>query len=142
VQRRQLEQNKLDQSAALAAAQKQAEELSILAGSVPVTGPGIHVTVTEGPRPVDVDAVLDTIEELRSAGAEAMQVNDKVRLVAQSSVEAAPGGLKIDGTTVTSPYTFDVIGDPHTLHGALTLVDGPIAQFQDAGATVQVDEEK
>ena len=66
-------------------------------GAVPVTGPGIRVTVTEGPQHVDVDAVLDTIEELRSAGAEAMQVNGKVRLVAQSSVQATPSGLEIDG---------------------------------------------
>jgi len=140
--RRQLEQNKRDQNAALQAAQKQAEELSILAGLVPATGPGIRVTVTEGPRPVDVDSVLDTVEELRSAGAEAMQVNGKVRLVAQSSIESAPGGLRIDGTLLTSPYVLDVIGDPHTLQGALSLVDGPIAQFQDAGATVKVDQEK
>jgi uncharacterized protein YlxW (UPF0749 family) len=140
--RRRLEQNKADQSAALQAAQKQAQELSILAGSVPVTGPGIRVTVTEGPRPVDVDSVLDTVEELRSAGAEAMQVNGKVRLVAQSAIESAPGGLRVDGTLVTSPYVFDVIGDPHTLEGALSLIDGPIAQFKDAGATVKVEEEK
>jgi uncharacterized protein YlxW (UPF0749 family) len=138
--RRQLEQNRLAQSAALAAAQKQAEELSILAGWVPVTGPGIRLTVTEGPRPVDVNAVLDTIEELRSAGAEAMQVNGKVRLVAQSAVEPAPGGLTIDGTLVTSPYVFDVIGDPHTLNGALQLVGGPVAQFEDADATVDIDQ--
>jgi uncharacterized protein YlxW (UPF0749 family) len=138
--RRQLEQSRLAQSAALSAAQKQAEELDILAGLVPVTGPGIRLTVTEGPRPVDVDAVLDTIEELRSAGAEAMQVNGTVRLVAQSAVEAAPGGLSFDGTLVTSPYVFDVIGEPHTLSGALELVDGPIAQFKDAGATVQLQE--
>jgi uncharacterized protein YlxW (UPF0749 family) len=138
--RRQLEQNRQAQSAALAAAEKQSEELSILAGLVPVTGPGIRLTVTEGPRPVDVDAVLDTIEELRSAGAEAMQVNGKVRLVAQSAVEPAAGGLRIDGTLVTSPYVFDVIGDPHTLSGALQLVDGPIAQFKDDGATVDLEE--
>jgi uncharacterized protein YlxW (UPF0749 family) len=142
VTRRQLEQNKRDQTAALEAAQKQAEELSILAGWVPATGPGIRVTVTEGPRPIDVDSVLDTIEELRSAGAEAMQVNGRVRLVAQSAVESAPGGLRIDGTLLTSPYVLDAIGDPHTLQGALSLVDGPIAQFKDAGATVQVDDEK
>jgi uncharacterized protein YlxW (UPF0749 family) len=140
--RRQLEQNKRDQTAALQAAQQQAEELSILAGLVPATGPGIRVTITEGRGPVDVDSVLDTIEELRSAGAEAMQVNGKVRLVAQSAVESAPGGLRIDGTLLTSPYVLDVIGDPHTLQGALSLVDGPIAQFQDAGATVVVDQEK
>ena len=138
--RRQLEQNRQAQSAALAAAEKQAQELSILAGSVPVTGPGIRLTVTEGPRPVDVDSVLDTIEELRSAGAEAMQVNGEVRLVAQSAVESAPGGLRIDGRLVTSPYVFDVIGDPHTLSGALNLVDGPIAQFKDADAAVNLVE--
>jgi uncharacterized protein YlxW (UPF0749 family) len=138
--RRQLEQSRLAQSAALAAAQKQAQELSILAGWVPVTGPGIRLTVTEGPRPVDVDSVLDTIEELRSAGAESMQVNGEVRLVAQSSVEPAAGGLQIDGTLVTSPYVFDAIGDPDTLSGALNLVDGPIAQFkEDADATVVLE---
>ena len=138
--RRDLEQSRQAQSAALAAAQKQAEEMSILAGTVPVTGPGIRLTVTEGPRPVDVDAVLDTIEELRSAGAEAMQVNGKVRLVAQSAIEPAPGGLRVDGTLLTSPYVFDVIGDPHTLSGALNLVDGPIAQFKDDDATVDLEQ--
>ena len=35
-----------------------------------------------------------------------------------------------------------MIGDPHTLQGALSLIDGPIAQFQDSGATVDVQEEK
>jgi uncharacterized protein YlxW (UPF0749 family) len=139
--RQRLEQNQQAQDAAIDAAQKQAEELSIMAGWVPVTGPGIRLTVTEGPRPVDVNTVLDTVEELRSAGAEAMQVNGKVRLVAQSAIEPAPGGLTIDGTLVTSPYVFDAIGDPHTLRGALELVDGPVAQFKnDAGATVDLDE--
>ncbi len=140
--RRQLESSQQAQSAALAAAQKQAQELAILAGAVPVTGPGIRVTVTEGPQHVDVDSVLDTIEELRSAGAEAMQVNGKVRLVAQSSVQSTPSGIEIDGVELTSPYVFDVIGDPHTLHGALSLSDGPIAEFQRSGATVDVQEEK
>ncbi len=140
--RRHLEANRRQRSAALGAAQKQEQELSILAGLVPVTGPGIRMTVTQGPRAVDVDSVLDTIEELRSAGAEAMQLNGKVRLVAQSSVQSAPGGLEVDGTLLGSPYVLDVIGDPHTLEGALSLIDGPISQFQGAGATVDVQEEK
>ena len=141
VSRQRLQQNQQAQDAAIEAAQKQAEELSIMAGWVPVTGPGIRLTVTEGPRPVDVTTVLDTIEELRSAGAEAMQVNGKVRLVAQSAIVPAAGGLSIDGTLVTSPYVFDAIGDPHTLKGALELVDGPVAQFEnDAGAQVEIEE--
>jgi uncharacterized protein YlxW (UPF0749 family) len=140
--RRQLQANRRRQSTALAVAQKQAQELSILAGWVPVTGPGIRLTVTEGPRAVDVDSVLDTIEELRSAGAEAMQINGKVRLVAQSSVQSSAGGLEVDGKLLTSPYVLDAIGDPHTLEGALTLLDGPISQFKDAGATVDLQAEK
>ena len=67
-----------------------------------------------------------------------MQVNGKVRVVAQSSVQATAAGLEIDGTQLTSPYVFDVIGDPHTLEGALSLFGGPVSQFKDAGATVDV----
>jgi uncharacterized protein YlxW (UPF0749 family) len=140
--RRQLEASQRRQGAALSAAQTQAQELAILAGLVPVTGPGIRMTVTEGPRPIDVDSVLDTIEELRSAGAEAIQVNGKVRLVAQSSVQAVDGGLEIDGTRLTSPYVVDAIGDPHTLQGSLSLIDGPIQQFHDSGAAVDIQQEK
>jgi uncharacterized protein YlxW (UPF0749 family) len=140
--RRRLEASQQDQNVALDAAQKQEQELSILAGAVPVTGPGVRMTVTEGPRPIDVDSVLDTIEELRAAGAEAMQVNGRVRLVAQSSVQSSPRGLEIDGTTLTSPYVIDAIGDPHTLQGALSLVGGPISQFDQEGATVDVQSRK
>ena len=140
--KRGLEASSQRREAAIAAAQKQADQLSILAGLVPVTGPGIRVTVTEGPRHIALDSMLDAIEELRSAGAEAMQVNGKVRLVAQSSLQDGTGGLLVDGQLLTSPYTLDVIGDPHTLSGALTLLDGPIAQFHEDGAQVSVDEEK
>jgi uncharacterized protein YlxW (UPF0749 family) len=140
--RRNLEARQQSAALALAAATKQEQELSILAGSVPVTGPGIRVTVTEGPRPVTVDSVLDAIEELRSAGAEAMQINGKVRLVAQSSVQTAPGGLNVDGTLLSSPFVLDAIGDPHTLQGALSLIDGPITQFEAVGAHVDVQQEK
>lgn len=140
--RRQLEANQEKQAVALDAARKQEEELSILAGTVPVTGPGIRLTVTQGPRPIEVDSVLDTIEELRAAGAEAMQVNGQVRLVANSSVQETPRGLEIDGTVLRSPYTFDAIGDPHTLQGALSLIDGPLSQFRAQGAGVSVQQLK
>jgi uncharacterized protein YlxW (UPF0749 family) len=140
--RRQLEANQEKQTVALDAARKQEEELSILAGTVPVTGPGIRLMVTEGPRPIEVDSVLDTIEELRAAGAEAMQVNGKVRLVADSSVQETPKGLEIDKTVLHSPYTFDAIGDPHTLQGALSLIDGPLSQFRAQGARVSVQQLK
>ena len=60
--------------------------------------PGVRITITEQTGPVDIDSVLDTVEELRSAGAEAMQFNGQVRVVAQTSLEDEVGGFSVDGT--------------------------------------------
>ncbi|WP_372727104.1 DUF881 domain-containing protein [Nocardioides sp.] len=126
--------------AALAQAQERADTLAILAGLVPVTGPGIRVTITEVSGPVDIDTLLDTIQELRSAGAEAMQINGKVRVVAQTSLEDGVGGIYVDGTLLAAPYVIDVIGEPHTLAGAITFLRGPRTQFEEDGQAVQIDE--
>ncbi len=127
--------------AALAQAEQQADNLAILAGLVPVTGPGIRVTATEETGQVDVQTMVDTIQELRTAGAEAIQINGQVRVVADTAVEDAPGGLLIDGQLVTSPYVIDAIGDPHTLaDSGIDFPRGPRDLFEDDGATITVDE--
>ena len=126
--------------AALADAERQADNLAIMAGLVPVTGPGVRVTITEEDGTVDVDTMVDMVQELRTAGAEAIQVNEEVRVVAQTSFEDAVGGIRVDGKLVSSPYVVDVIGEPSTLHGAIDFPKGPRDQFEDGGATVKVDE--
>jgi uncharacterized protein YlxW (UPF0749 family) len=127
--------------AALAQAQQQTETLAVLAGLVPVTGPGIRLTVTEQDQPVDVQDFVDTFQELRTAGAEAIQVNGQVRVVANTAVEDATGGLLVGGQLVTSPYVIDVIGEPHTLAASgINFPDGPRELFEKDGAEVKVDE--
>lgn len=135
-----LESSTSKRQAALDQAQEQADTLSVLAGLVPVTGPGIQITITEDTGEVKVDSFLDLIEELRSNGAEAIEVNGKVRLVAQSSVEEAVGGLDIDGTLVRSPFVVKVIGEPATLRAAVTFLRGPEDELENDGTTVRVDE--
>ena len=95
--RQNLQSRTESRQAALAQAQERADTLAILAGLVPVTGPGIRITITEGDAPVDIDSMLDTVQELRAAFAEAMQINGKVRVVAQTSFEDAPAGSYVDG---------------------------------------------
>ena len=68
---------------------QQVEVLSILAGTVPVPGPGVTIAIEEGSGEVRVGPFLDMVQALRTAGAEAMQINDEVRVVAQTSFEAA-----------------------------------------------------
>ena len=128
------------EQAALEEARREAEVMEILAGVVPVTGPGIRITITEETGQVDIDSLLDTVQEMRTAFAEAMQFNGQVRVVAQTSFEEGTGGIYVDGTFLEPPYVLDVIGDPHTLHGGLTFPDGPIDQLEFDGARVEVEE--
>jgi uncharacterized protein YlxW (UPF0749 family) len=126
--------------AALRQARERAETLEILAGTVPVNGPGIRITVQEVEGEVSVGSVLDTVQELRTAGAEALQINGEVRIVASTSFEATLGGLVVDGTTLRPPYVIDAIGEPAAMAGSLVFAQGPIAQLEEDGATVDVVE--
>jgi uncharacterized protein YlxW (UPF0749 family) len=138
--RQSLQSSTDSRQAALAEAQDRSDTLAILAGLVPVTGPGIRITVKEMTGEVETGSMLDTLQELRTAGAEAIQVNGEVRLVAQSSLEDAVGGLLIDGELVTAPFVIDVIGEPHTLAGSLSFPRGPADQLEDDGAEIEVEE--
>lgn len=126
--------------AALSAAEEEAEALAVLAGYVPVTGPGIRVTITEVDATIGSQILVDMVQELRTAGAEAMQVNGQVRLVAQSFFEDAVGGVVVDGQLLSAPFVFDVIGEPHNLTGGLTFPGGPREQVQRSGGTLEFDE--
>lgn len=126
--------------AAIDRAQEDLDELGILAGLVPVTGPGVRITVTEETGAVQIDSLLDAVQELRTSGAEAMQINGAVRIVAETSFEAVEGGFLVDGVLVEAPYVIDVIGDPASLTSAMTFYLGPGKQLEDDGAVVTVDE--
>ena len=126
--------------AALEAAQEDVDELNVLAGLVPVTGPGIRITIEEETGRVRLSSLLDTIQELRTVGAEAMQLNGSVRIVAQTSFEETEGGFLVDGEVVGAPYVLDAIGEPSVLASSLIFLLGPKAQLLEDGATVDVDE--
>lgn len=128
-------------SAALDEAEQRVRTLNIIAGLVPVSGPGLRVTITETTSRVSVGSLLDTVQELRTAGAEAMEFNDSIRLGADSSFENAVGGIELDDQLLESPYVLDVIGDPHILRTALTFSTGPVETFETLdGATVRIED--
>lgn len=111
-------------TAALAQAQKELTTLGILAGTLPAEGPGLEIVVSDPQRQYRVNHLIDGIEALRDAGAEAMQLNGKVRVVAQTFFRDAEGGIEVDGQLLTPPYTLDVIGNPQTLSTALNFPGG------------------
>ncbi len=101
--------------------------LGVLAGTVSASGPGIRIKVEIPEGQLSLNYLLDGIEELRDAGAEAMEFNDSVRVVAQTAFEQGADGLEIDGRAVRSPYFIDVIGNPDTLASGIAFPGG----FQD-----------
>ena len=125
---------------ALDQADAEVDQLNILAGLVPVTGPGIRLTITEDDGRVRLASLLDTIEELRTVRAEAIAINGKVRVVAQTSFVETDGGFLVDGERIEAPYVIDVIGEPGVLSGAIDFALGPKKQLEDNGARVQVRE--
>ncbi len=143
---RDLEQRKVElqtgsdrSKAALIEAQERRAVLGILAGTVPARGPGIVLRIADPQQKVDAAVLLDTLQELRDAGAEAVQIND-VRVVASTDfLDATPGSVRIDGQVVAAPYLFKVIGDPDTLDPALRIPGGVFAVLGERGATPTVE---
>ncbi len=140
-----------DSVAALDEARDRARVLGILAGTVPARGPGIELTITDAEGQVGSDVLLDTLQELRDAGAEAIEISSvegpAVRVVASTAfVDAGqPGsgaGVEVDGTLLTPPYRFLVIGDPSTLETALEIPGGVLEVLDQRGAQGVVSQEQ
>ncbi|MCM3924460.1 DUF881 domain-containing protein, partial [Frankia sp. AiPs1] len=110
--------------AAADAERARADELAILAGTVPVDGPGLELTIRDPHRAIDASVLVDALQELRDAGAEAIEIAG-VRAVVSTYVADEPGhGLIVDGTSVAAPYVLRVVGDAHTLDQALRIPGG------------------
>ncbi|HEY8978956.1 MAG TPA: DUF881 domain-containing protein [Streptomyces sp.] len=113
-------------------------QLGILAGTVAAQGPGITMTIDDTKRTVEADMLLDAIQELRAAGAEAIQVNG-VRVVAGTYFTDGDKGVSVDGNQIRTPYRFQVIGKPEDLEPALNIPGGVVQTLEKEQATVTVE---
>ena len=120
-------------------AQRELESLQVLLGTVAATGPGVAVTISDPQRRLKAEDLLDVVEELRGAGAEAMQFGP-VRVTTSTSFSDAADGVQVDGRAVAPPYQVLAIGDPKTLDTALNIPGGVAATARNAGGDAQTDE--
>lgn len=115
--------------AAGAQLQEQVRRLAAATGELPVSGPGVRITVDDAPsagRDVgsdpragtagDAGVVVDTdlqavVNGLWAAGAEAIAVNGQ-RLTALSAIRSAGQAVLVDFRPLSPPYRIDAIGDP------------------------------
>ncbi|HET9128463.1 MAG TPA: DUF881 domain-containing protein [Propionibacteriaceae bacterium] len=138
--RTKLENGATAQKAAEDANRSRLDSLQVLAGEVPAQGPGITVTILDPQQRLTPQLLVDAIQELRDAGAEVMQVDQKVRVVASTWFDADGSTLIADGVRLDRPIVIDAIGDPSTLSGALKFRGGleSTVQSSQIGGTVLI----
>ncbi len=139
--RDQLRSSTQRRATALEQARNELKTLGVLAGTVAATGPGIRVTVQDPMRNLTLNHLLDGVEELRNAGVEAIEINDRVRVVAQTAFEDDPDGIRVDGVALQPPYVLDAIGNPDTLAAALAFQDGFSDDVEQDSGSVSVKKE-
>lgn len=125
-----------DARLALAAAEERTGPLSVLAGTAPAEGPGVVVRVLDPDARVPSELLLDLVQDLRAAGAEAIEVNGRVRLGAGSWFAGEAGGLVVDGVELERPYVLEVVGRTGPLEGALVFPQGGADRMRERGAVV------
>ncbi|MEU8392740.1 DUF881 domain-containing protein [Micromonospora sp. NPDC048843] len=141
---RQLRSGEQGRQAALDEATRRADELGILAGTLPAVGPGLTVQFEAGVEAISANRVLDAVQELRGAGAEAMQISGgdraTVRIIASTYFLDDNGSLMVEGRRLSGPYTITVIGDPATMRTALNIPGGVVASVRGDGGNVTFGE--
>ncbi|GIL29223.1 DUF881 domain-containing protein [Actinocatenispora comari] len=142
-QRQQISSTEQGRAEALKEARQRADDLGILAGTLPAEGPGLSVVFSGGKDGVGASVLLDAVEELRGAGAEAMQVEGSsggaVRIVASTAfVDGSGRAVLVDGNRLSAPLTLSVIGDGSTMQAALNIPGGVVDTVRQAGGRVSV----
>ena len=127
--------------------QQREQELGILAGTLPAEGTGVKLVFRGGRGALPADVILNAVEELRGAGAEALQIvgstGAPVRIVASTSFldddnNGDDGDLLIGDRRLSAPYTLLAIGDGQTMRAALAIPGGVVDSVRDAGGTVLI----
>jgi uncharacterized protein YlxW (UPF0749 family) len=128
------------QQAAVSEERTRLSVLQILTGTVGAVGPGVTVTIDDPDSAVTAPILLNGIDELRDAGAEVIELNNSVRVVASTSIVQHDGVLVADGTELHPPYLIDVIGSSHTLADAVVFPGGLSDEVEHVGGTTSVHE--
>ena len=131
------------------------EELNhanLLLGKTDLQGQGVIVTMEDN-KTVSSDTIgafdsidrylvhatdiLNILNELKNAGAEAISVNDQ-RIVSTSAVICIGNVVSINGERVGAPYIINAIGNPESLYGALTRPESYLKILNNDGVIVSI----
>jgi uncharacterized protein YlxW (UPF0749 family) len=119
---------------------------NIAAGTIPIAGPGIVITLGDAPDPlqqniastiIDYWLILPIINELNAAGAEAVSINGE-RMVAGSAISQDGSIIMVNHQPITLPIEMKAIGDQKNLENSLYLKGGVMQALLLSGIKVDI----
>lgn len=132
--------------------QEELEIARLLAGLSAVKGPGISIEMSDSKKQsapgqdpnvflIHDDDVMNVVNELFTAGAEAVSINGQ-RLVATSEIRCAGNVITINGVRLAPPLHILAIGDPKTLESGLKMRGGVVDSLTFWGIEVKIKMEE
>ncbi|MEA4845691.1 MAG: DUF881 domain-containing protein [Clostridiaceae bacterium] len=125
------------------------EKAKALASYYAVQGQGIIMTLNDSQQEVaegediawylvhDID-ILEIVNELRMAGAEAISINDE-RVTATTSIRCGGPTINVDGKRHAAPFIIRAIGDPKALEASALAPDSYIELYMEyTGIQVEI----
>ncbi len=126
------------------------QELQLLAGELPVKGPGVTITLRDAKYTPEAGNINNymvheshvhlVINELLSAGAKAVSINGQ-RYFSDSYISCTGPVITVDGVQHAAPFVISAIGDTNVLYSSLDLTRGVVDQLESEHVDVEMTEE-
>lgn len=126
-----------DQNSALEAIEEEVEKYKKLNGEFPIFGPGVSLTIDIQ---LTTPWVIDLINEFFNSGVQAVSING-IRITNNTAgFDTLPQGqILLNGSILSSPYIFDVIGEPSLVIDILELPGGILDRLEKAFSEIEID---
>jgi uncharacterized protein YlxW (UPF0749 family) len=120
------------------------QQTNMILGKTNVKGPGVIVTLEDGDREVVASYLVDLVNELKYAGAEAISINGSRIINSSEIVEINNSYIIVNGAKrIASPYEVKAIGDQTYLTSILSLKDsGFVDRYTSDGIIVKVEQRR
>lgn len=119
------------------------QQVNMQLGKTDMQGEGIEVTLRDTDNEeisrITSDDLILIVNSLKSAGAEAISINDERIINMSDIVDINQSFIKINGQRILTPYIIKAIGNQSYLESILISNGGPIDEMKKIGQDVSVE---
>ena len=119
------------------------QQINLSLGKTDVEGEGIQITLRDSENEeiekITADDLLLIVNALKTAGAEAISINEERIINMSDIVDINSTFIKVNGQRILSPYVIKAIGDPSYLESGLLGNGGEVDRMKKLGQDVTIE---